>query len=693
MTSRYIFNTCSVILLFLYSISVTAQVVEDVVISDQERGYSVEIQFSIPLRYQSHSPDVSGSTLEIQLRPEIVDLTQLSTIFNNRRNISWNKNTGVPIKEIIFDGDILTKPVLIVYFTKAVKYKVKRSADFRSIIIDIEAVKPKRTDKLIKSELSFDPKLTALLERANQAMLSKSYPKAIQLYTKILTEYGGEVRKRAQELLGLAREYNNQLAHAKAEYETYLKNYPKGEGTDRVRQRLTALLTAADNPKDKLKARRRQQDDWDTQFYGSFAQFYYRDETTPENEKSLLLRSDVLNDLDFVARARKGDFDTKLQFIGSYREDLLSDSEGNEFIPSTFSLEAKHSGVGLYTRLGRQSRTTGGVLGRYDGIHTAYDLGSSLTLNGVFGYPVDSSDRTKINKEQEFYGMSFDIYPPSWEGWDFNSFYIKQTNAGITDREAVGGEIHYFDPDQSFFTLVDYDIFYDELNIFLMIINASITDDTAFNWVMDFRKSPLLTTTSAIQGQGVDSLEELLDRFTDDELFRLARDRTADSKSLTLGVTHQLNDNWQYINELTATEFGDTKASGDIEAIQGTEIEYFYSTQLIANSLFYNNDSLLFGLRYADTLNSNLYSLDSNWRVNATNNLRLNPRIRVDYRKDKENKDIRLRAQPFFRVDYRLKRWLKIEFDLGYEWLKEEFEGEPETTSGYFLTIGYRAQF
>lgn len=31
-------------------------------------------------------------------------------------------------------------------------------------------------------------------------------------------------------MLGLARERNGQLAHAKAEYEEYLREYPNGEG-------------------------------------------------------------------------------------------------------------------------------------------------------------------------------------------------------------------------------------------------------------------------------------------------------------------------------------------------------------------------------------------------------------------------------------------------------------------------------
>jgi len=75
-------------------------------------------------------------------------------------------------------------------------------------------------------------------------MAKKDYSHAIALYTKILAYPNHPYRQDAQEYLGLARERNGQLAQAKAEYEAYLKLYPKGEGADRVRQRLTGLITA-----------------------------------------------------------------------------------------------------------------------------------------------------------------------------------------------------------------------------------------------------------------------------------------------------------------------------------------------------------------------------------------------------------------------------------------------------------------
>ncbi|MFK8048993.1 MAG: tetratricopeptide repeat protein [Halioglobus sp.] len=687
-----------------------AQAVDDVVTRETDTGFEVEVKFFVPLRYQSHWPQTAGDSLDIQLRTESFNNPELVEQLDVRSNLSWDKRSGIPLRELIFDGEVVESPSVILRFTHSVEFSVRNSADLRSLIISVvtpdarqkkdpapEQVTFTGSENLITQLKQSYPDLGPLLERANQAMLDKDYSRAVQVFTRIRDENGGDVRKHVQELLGLARESNGQLAHAKAEYQQYLEENPTGEDAQRVEQRLAALLTAAERPKERLRGGRRQRaadgESWDTQFYGSISQIYFRDETTPEEEDALLLRSDVLSDLDFVARARKGDFDVRTQFIGSYREDLIAeDSDGGEFQPNIWTIEGRHTGAGLYARLGRQSRTTGGVLGRFDGLHTAYELGSAFTVNAVFGYPVDTQDRTKINTDQEFYGASFDI-GTVWDGWDFSAFYISQENADIQDREAVGGEMRYYDATKSLFTLVDYDIEYDELNIFLLISSWTVWEGTTLNLTLDQRKSPILTTTNAIQGQGVFELEELFDRFSEEELRQLAIDRTSESQSATLGVTQQFGQNWQGVAEVTVSEFDETIASGGVEAIPGTGKEYFYSAQLIGNSLVFDSDIAILGLRYSDTFNADTYSLTGNWRINSKNGFRLNPRLRVDYREEKDSDDSRWLARPFLRMDYRFKKWMKFELDIGYEWLEETFAGEEQNTTGYFFSIGYRAQF
>jgi hypothetical protein len=686
-----------------------AQVVDDVDIKETKSGYDLVVKFFIPLRYQSHSPRQKAKTLEIQVEPENFADPELSDRLNQRINVSWDIESDVPIREVVFDGQMAEQASIIVYFTKPVEFTVRNGSDMRSLIVSIKTDKPKpkakvktptkpiiSSDNLIIALKQTDPKMAELLDRANQTMLNKNYSRAVQLFTKIRDQGSDEVRVHVQELLGLAREYNGQIAHAKAEYRKYLAVFPEGEGAERVKQRLTALVTAAQTPKQAIGPGRSQREKdkskWDHQVYGSFAQTYFRDETTPDDQDSLVVRSDLTTDFDLVTRSRKGDLDLKTQFIGSYRKDLRTDSDGGEFIPSILAFETSHAGNGLYARVGRQSRTTGGILGRFDGIHTAYEANETVTFNGVYGYPVDTSDKSKINSDQEFYGASMELNNLG-DAWDFSTFYIAQENLGIKDREAVGAELRYFDTRKSFFTLVDYDTYYEDLNIFLFIGNWTITEGSTFNLVLDYRNSPILTTTNAIQGQLVTGFQQLLTLFNEDQLYQLAQDRTAKSQSATVSLTQDFSEDWQFIGEVTVTEFGDTVASGGVDAIIGTGKEYVYSSQIIANNLLTESDIVIFGLRYADTFNADTYSLTGNWRINVSRNLRFNPRLRIDYREDKDDDDTRVLARPFIRMDYRFRRWAKLEFDIGYEWLDEQFSGQSQNTTGYFMSAGYRVQF
>ena len=94
-----------------------------------------------------------------------------------------------------------------------------------------------------------DPPLDAntikgLLAQIRAAMSAHDYPTAIRLLTQLQRQPEFPERSRVQELLGLARERSGQLAHAKAEYEEYLRRYPHGEAAERVALRLRILRAA-----------------------------------------------------------------------------------------------------------------------------------------------------------------------------------------------------------------------------------------------------------------------------------------------------------------------------------------------------------------------------------------------------------------------------------------------------------------
>lgn len=533
-----------------------------------------------------------------------------------------------------------------------------------------------------------------LLDEGKEAMLAKDYRRAVQIYTRLMETGEAETSQLALEYLGLARERNNQLAHAKAEYEKYLTLYPGGEGAERVKQRLAGVITARATPKTSLrKAKRGEAGEsvWQSDVYGSFSQFYDRDESYTNNDDAVVNRSTLSTDLDLTARFRSDNYDIRASFSGGLENDFLDNDSSEERVSSMYVDVLSHK-LNLSTRIGRQSRSTGGVLGRFDGALLKWQAFDQVGVNLVGGYPVASSSNVDIDNDRPLYGISFDLGTFA-DHWDFNTFYISQDVDGIIDREAVGGEVRFFHSDFSFFTLVDYDVSYDQLNTVLFNGNWSMTEQTTIHFSTDYRHSPILTTSNALQGQTATSIDQMLLSFSEDEIRQLALDRTATSRSYTLGVTHSFNDKLQVSLDATLSKLSGTPSSGGIIGFDGTGNEYFYSLQFIGSSLIKEGDIAIIGLRHSDTSTSRVYSVNINTRYPITRNLRVNPRFLIDYRTIKDSDNEQWKFRPLVRLEYRWKRYYNFEIEGGLEFSTDETSTTVDDRRGYFLTVGYRIDF
>ena len=115
--------------------------------------------------------------------------------------------------------------------------------------------------------------LKSLMQRAKLDFKNKKYSSTIRYLNALISAGTHQYSREALELLGLARQRKKQTIHAVNIYEKYLVLYPDGDSSDRVRQRLAGLLTAASTPKDKIhitSARGR----GEIITYGSLSQFY-----------------------------------------------------------------------------------------------------------------------------------------------------------------------------------------------------------------------------------------------------------------------------------------------------------------------------------------------------------------------------------------------------------------------------------
>lgn len=542
------------------------------------------------------------------------------------------------------------------------------------------------------AEPAADDRLATLMENGRQAVAGGDYPLAIRIYTKVLDTPANPYAQDALEYLGLARERNGQAAHAKAEYDKYLELYPKGPGAERVRQRLAGLLTAREAPREKLPVRKTASEkpmNWSGA--GSLSQYYRRDVTTIDGAGQTVNQSALITDLDLSARGRSENIDVRARFNGGYTYDLLSGGENLSRISNLY-VDASNRHNGFSGRLGRQTRSSGGVFGRFDGLLLGYQTEHWGKFNVVGGYPVERSTDTSLNHDQVFYGVSADL-PSRTEHWDYSIYAITQQAGDLTDRRALGGEARYLDDARSLLALIDYDMAYQEINIFSLLGNWTLDEWTAYNFGFNQSRSPFLSTSNALIGQTVTQVEDLLDSYTEDEIQDLALDRTAASRALSGGITRTLNDRLQLNADITVSSLSHTPASGGVAATEATGNEYLYSFQLVGNSLVRQGDLAILGMIYADASTTNTFTLHLNTRYPVTDMLRINPRLRLDYRQFELNDGTQWITTPSLRFDYRYRRNVDLDADIGTQWSQRDTSGTTEKTSGYYVYLGYNLGF
>lgn len=553
----------------------------------------------------------------------------------------------------------------------------------------------------------------AVLAKANNAYEKGRLDEAKQLLNSILSLPPNTSSPDAQELLARVRLAQGDVVQARAEFESYLKQYPNAAGASRVRDTLSGLPAAgaAQPVVTAVPAAPKVT----TTMNASVGQYYYGGQSsvqtvlernadgTPlegsqlgsvkDSTVSSTDQSQLQTNVDVNWRQRSADTDERFVFRDNYRNDFL-DRENNKNRLSALYFDHRslidHWGV----RLGRQSGLGDGVLGRFDGAYGSYGLKPKLKLTAVVGMPAEQL----ANSHRYFVGagLDADALTPHLGG---SMFVNQQMIDGEVDRRAVGGDLRYFTPHSSVFGSLDYDTIFRVLNVASVQGTYTLEDTTAINVLMDRRAATIATLGNNLffqdpsnPGVQAQTIQELLQSKTLDQLHQLVKLNTAYTRQALASITTPVSKHWQTGLSVQFSRTGAIAPNPVLPTGQAdTGNQYTYSAQFIGTNLYSSRDTHLFNVSFirapsftGDLLTyNNLTVLSDAWQ--------LEPSVRFQVNDDSSG-HAKIYG-PGLRVTYHPAKSWTLESNLSVELTRKTTPTGSENSNRINYYLGYRYDY
>jgi hypothetical protein len=543
---------------------------------------------------------------------------------------------------------------------------------------------PSGAEPPVLSAAEVEARSDALLAAAQTGMAQQNYAAALDSLNELLNLPPNRNTRGAQEMAGLARARAGDVARARIEFETYLQLYPQGEGSDAVRRELAALpVLAPPPPADKARA------EAETTVTGSTSMYYYggNGQVRSQDFKDSPIAglpavageplfnaskaSQLYNDVDLNWRRRDGESDMRFVVRDSYVTDLeRSDKNRNRL--SALYFDYKSLTAGYNVRLGRQSPTGGGVMGRFDGVTANYLLRPKLKLGAVAGQPTDNF----FDSKRRFYGVSLDA-DSLLPNFGTTLYALQQTIDSEIDRRALGLEMRYFNNGASVFSQFDYDTLIGGLNIATVQGTYITNETTVFNALYDRRALTTLALGNILTFEDPANPGMLVARIADrlaTTTLQALRDQikrtTPFVTQAQLGVTTPINKIWQVG---ASAQFVNTGAIPPLPDVIGFENGrpatgniYSVSAQLIGVNLYSTRDTHVFNTSAISSPSMKGLLLSYNGSAFAWDVWQLEPSLQY-YRDQNPEGSTNQRWTPSLRLTYRgWQRWA-LESNLTYE--------------------------
>lgn len=714
--SNKIYFALFFVLSFMPSLAYADKILDKVEIVQTKTETEIHIEFLTQVRYLRHAPSNKESS-RIQIFLEFPQFTK-GTLPEQREFRNSPRTNLVPSFTVNYPEQQTNS--IGVRFKKAIKFTVAPDNSGRGIVIHVPngkvdaALEPvvqapvqpvvehgPQGELPVKSAgMSDNDYAGKLVAEAKSARGVGDHPKVVQLLNEVLNLPANSYVQEAQELIGVSREKMGEYDKAKAEYETYLKLYPQGEGASRVRQRLAVIgankasVPSAEKPKSAIR------EIHENTVYGSLNQYYYdahshnynADPTTNTHSHD---QSQLISSIDLTARFRQNEWDNKIVLRDTHSMGFLQNGNNRNKLQAAY-VEINNKESDYLARLGRQNGNSGGVLGRFDGALFRYALNPKYKLNFVLG----ALDEYQVDYRRHFYGVNLDIGPIN-DSWSGNVYYINQQVGDVKDREAVGAEVRYFNKALSVYSLADYDTMFNKLNIAMIQGNLLTESGVNYNMLVDHRKAPILTMVNSLPayfgipgaGTTVSQVKQSLG-LTDAQIMRDAVAQTLNSDLVLFGATKQLTPRWQIGGDVQVTRTSGTQAAGQaavdaaikkaadngvfidplslsiLQASAASGNTWTYHAQVVGSDTIFKNDTSLISLSYTDAPTSKNQSIvfsnsmvpSEKWRLD--NSIRF---LRVEIQPLAQQSILSYVISPTMRASYRLRDKATLEAEIGLE--------------------------
>lgn len=696
-----------------------AQVVlDEVQIKDVGQTTVVDVLFGLPLEYIKHFPQKAGEIVQIQLRLESKEQRALHKEVREGGELHSPAGKDSVLVYVTYEEGVPGGPYLTLRFTQQVTFEVTQGVDRKSLRVIVERDEPVPIPKMTnagssqtgQAKKTKSGSIDLMMAKARQAITFGDNKGAINLLRKIIRAPKSEHTRQANELLGLALERDKQIPRAKFEYKKYLKRYPEGEGTERVKQRLASLRDLRIKAKRKLRrsktTRRKNQFITFGRFTQAYSEYYLDRDLDPAAE---LLEEELQQQLlstHFSVKSRYRGKNRTVQgiFNASHRYDFLAGNAGREDDDKSegdirrMYLDVDDRVYGYMGRFGRQTSRNGGVFGTFDGAIAGYHLRPRWMVSVMAGKPVIRTFNDAKISETVFYGIKADVESAD-KKLGSNQFFVQQEVDGILDRQAVGGDVRYAQKGLSIFGLVDYDVMYGELSLLNVRIGWSYAASNKLNF--SYNRRNLMLTSRALNGMtGIATIDELRGYLSESEIRRIAKERTTVNETLTIGNTYQLSKTRQINTDITLLQTSgipeginplklQEKLAADpldpadprhnidptVFGSDSTGLQFIYSLQLIASNTFVKRDLYVLGLRRSDFDTYSDTSAFINARIPLYKKWRTGLRMNVSKR-DSASFGKRTTISPVVKFNYRLSRAWSFDSDIGMDFVDNV--GQPD---------------